>query len=310
MNLWDHTHLTLERLRLLQEVSRHGSIAAVARQRKKNPNRISTSLKELGQVFAVELVRRKGRGIVLTPAGMDLARRAADISQSLLDYDSANRGSPKMISLGAGDAVLQFLVIPRASVLLAHNVQLILRNLRTQELVSALLDRHLDFAVIHDLPRQKTPAILASADLGQMKFSVFVPKGLERKSELGNAAWPELAGLPLALQSETGSFRRRLDHEVVGHGSLNVHLECESFPMAAQAVRIGAFAAILPDLAASFLPAGTTKKLSFLPLKRCAYDLTLLWHKRTEALRSDILRAGQQSFQSIATRLRDTLLLG
>jgi DNA-binding transcriptional LysR family regulator len=142
-----------------------------------------------------------------------------------------------------------------------------------------------------------------------MQFSLFVPRGLRRKREYGNAAWPELAGLPLALQSETGSFRRRLDREIAGAGVLEVHLECESFPMAAQAVRTGEFAAILPDVAGAFLPKSTTERVSFDPLKRCSYDLTLLWHRRTEVLRSGSRGLKTLSFGQICTALRAALQL-
>src|SRR3954453_2022299 len=68
--------LDVKRLRLLSELSRRGTIAAVAHTVGYTPSAVSQSLARLGREAGVALLERDGRRVRLTPAATQLVERA------------------------------------------------------------------------------------------------------------------------------------------------------------------------------------------------------------------------------------------
>jgi DNA-binding transcriptional LysR family regulator len=68
--------MELRRLRLLDELSRLGTVAAVAETLSYSPSSVSVQLAQLEREAGVKLLRRVGRNVELTPAGERLARHA------------------------------------------------------------------------------------------------------------------------------------------------------------------------------------------------------------------------------------------
>src|ERR1700755_2492637 len=75
--------LDVKRLRLLTELSRRGTIAAVARTVGYTPSAVSQSLAQLEREVGVALLERCARPAPRTPAARALVRRAARILQEL-----------------------------------------------------------------------------------------------------------------------------------------------------------------------------------------------------------------------------------
>lgn len=73
---------SLERLRVFHAVSTHGTVAGAARLLGYTPSAVSQQLAVLERESGVALVERSNRGVVLTPAGAVMARRAGE----LLDF--------------------------------------------------------------------------------------------------------------------------------------------------------------------------------------------------------------------------------
>ena len=69
--------MELRRLRLLHELSRRRTIAAVAEALSYSPSSVSVQLAELEREAGARLLLRVGRGVQLTPAGWRLADHAA-----------------------------------------------------------------------------------------------------------------------------------------------------------------------------------------------------------------------------------------
>ena len=69
--------MELRRLRLLHELARRGTIAAVAEALAYSPSSVSVQLAELEREAGVKLLRRVGRNVELTAAGRRLAEHAA-----------------------------------------------------------------------------------------------------------------------------------------------------------------------------------------------------------------------------------------
>ena len=70
--------MELRRLRLLHELSRRGTVAAVAEALSYSPSSVSVQLAQLEREADATLLRRVGRNLELTPAGVRLAAYAAE----------------------------------------------------------------------------------------------------------------------------------------------------------------------------------------------------------------------------------------
>ena len=87
--------LSLHRLFLLAQLHRSGTMSAVARDQSMSPSAVSQQLAQLERETKVSLLKNAGRGVALTDAGVQLARRAhemlalAETAQAEL---SASRG--------------------------------------------------------------------------------------------------------------------------------------------------------------------------------------------------------------------------
>jgi DNA-binding transcriptional LysR family regulator len=79
--------MELRRLRLLHELARRGTIAAVADALSYSPSSVSVQLAELEREAGVPLLRKAGRNVQLTSAGWRVAEHAA----KALDADEAVR---------------------------------------------------------------------------------------------------------------------------------------------------------------------------------------------------------------------------
>ncbi|MFC0674208.1 LysR family transcriptional regulator [Brachybacterium hainanense] len=71
--------LNLQRLFLLHELGRLGTMAAVARSRSMSPSAVSQQLALLERETRTSLLESRGRGVVLTDAGQRLVRRTEEI---------------------------------------------------------------------------------------------------------------------------------------------------------------------------------------------------------------------------------------
>ena len=95
--------MELRRLRLLHELSRLGTVAAVADVLSYSPSSVSVQLAQLEREAGAQLLRRVGRNVELTPAGERLVRHAAEalaadeaIRAELAGMGDAPRGRLRM----------------------------------------------------------------------------------------------------------------------------------------------------------------------------------------------------------------------
>jgi DNA-binding transcriptional LysR family regulator len=95
--------MELRRLRLLDELSRLGTVAAVGAALSYSPSSVSVQLAQLEREAGAKLLRRVGRNVELTPAGERLARHAAQalaadeaVRTELAGMSDAPRGRLRM----------------------------------------------------------------------------------------------------------------------------------------------------------------------------------------------------------------------
>src|SRR3569833_1914355 len=81
--------LDVRRLRLLRDLARLGTIAAVAAEHTYTPSAVSQQLSALEREAGVRLLARTGRRGVLTPAGLTLVEHAEAVLGALERASSA-----------------------------------------------------------------------------------------------------------------------------------------------------------------------------------------------------------------------------
>ena len=288
--------LSMDRLRVLCEVAEAGSIARAAGGDPVRQSQFSRQLKELEDFFEIELTRRQGKGLVLTDVGKELVQIARESIGRLHDFQLEAMARPLSYSIGGGDSLVQWLVLPRLARLQGAlpNVSLRLQNLRTAEVISRLQELSLDFGLVrHDAISEP----LAAFPLGRMKYALYCPRMLAPGKEPPGLR-ELLHGIPLAMQSGDGAFVHQFrDWAEKSRVNVSIKLECESFPQACRALVSGACAAVLPTIARCDLPEDDFLEFDLPFLNRKPRQMCLAWNPRTLRLRSaasevaDILRA-------------------
>jgi len=292
-SLFDERGLSLDRLRVLLEVRDAGSIAEAAPGDPIRQSQYSRQLRELSEFFGVKLGRRQGKLLKLTDDGARLAELAREQLRSLQDFRSECRADSSDYAIAAGDSLLQWLVIPRLGGLVHRKppVRFVTINLRAHEIVRQLGDGRIDLGIVRE---NAIGSGLKMTPLGRLDYCAVVPaqliKGRKRPS-----LREVFASLPIAVQTTDGQFSRRLREIFASLGiTFRPTLACQSFPQAASAVRSGLFAAILPKLALTDLPAKTYVLADGAALDRLQREIVLAWNPRIARVRPGATRLLEQ----------------
>src|SRR6059036_1387384 len=123
-NLFANSGLSLERLKTFREIVAAGGITAAAGDDSNRQSQYSRQLKELEKYFGVELLRR-GRGPAeLTDAGQRLYEIIGHTLSALEEFRLTCAGQPLELVIGAGESLIQWLLLPRLSGLAAAHPRL------------------------------------------------------------------------------------------------------------------------------------------------------------------------------------------
>lgn len=289
-DLLSENGLSLERLQSFCRVAVAGGVTRAAKGDATKQSLYSRQIKELEEFFGTELMRRKGRGIALTPNGQRLHSITREQFVALNDFKTECRGQPLNIVIGAGDSLIQWLLLPKLAAIEKKqpNAQHTFLNLTNAEIIRRLNDGLLDFGVVRKGEATKP---LSSAPLGRVAFSLFVPKAMQSRSKAN--LFGELIGtLPLAVLEGEGNFRQELG--AIARKSnlrLNVKVECSSFPLVAKALAGGALAGILPSMAAAELRQVGMIEIPSKALQAFDREICLAWNPRQLRVRSALEKA-------------------
>lgn len=290
-SLLEQGGLSMERLQSFCLVADSGGITKAARGNPARQSLFSRQIKELEEFFGTELVRRKGRGVVLTPAGKKLNVVARECFASLWDFKAECKGLPVEIVFGAGESVIRWMIMPKLGEVQKHlpNTTFKFLNLPTNEIVRRLSDGVIDFGVVR---KDAVVRPLRATALGIMNYSLFLPAGANGVAD--NRRIDVLNGLGLATLEGDGDFRQALSAIARKHRiRLNIQLECSSFPLVASALELGSMAAILPSIADVELQRAGIKKSGADPLKSFGREICLAWNPRLLRIRSALDKAGK-----------------
>lgn len=148
--------LDARRLRLLRDLARLGTIAAVAEAHTYTPSAVSQQLSTLEKEAGVALLRRTGRTVQLTPAGTVLAREADQVLAALEQAQAAVQAVRDRLAgplrIGAFPTAVRTL-LPSALVSLGREhplLELMVSELDPADVPDALRDRRLDVGLVQD----------------------------------------------------------------------------------------------------------------------------------------------------------------
>lgn len=148
--------LEVRRLWLLRELDRRGTIAAVAQEMMYTPSAVSQQLSILEREAGVKLLKRDGRRVILTTAGMTLVEHAELVLAGLEQAESALAAHRSQLSgplrIGAFPTAVSTLLSP-ALVALGKEypaLELMVDELDPAMVPDALRSRKLDLALVHD----------------------------------------------------------------------------------------------------------------------------------------------------------------
>jgi DNA-binding transcriptional LysR family regulator len=276
--------LSLERLQALLEFAEAGSLIKAAQSDPVRQSLLSRQIRELGQFFGAELVARRGRGIVLTEAGRQLAALARGQFKSLEDFSASCAGSSVRLSLASARSILNHVVLPRLRPNLLSGAAIDLYHERSLDSAAAVAEGRFDFCIVDRvlLPRQ-----LTSRPLGKLTYSLYVPKALMVK----RTTLPEaLRILPLALPA-AGRIRAVLEKHIGENARALVGLP--GFDACLTLLRTGRYASALPDVAVT---PPETKSYLCLPLDAVGIKgrtYSLVWSKRAAENRFWVTKAAE-----------------
>lgn len=289
-NLFAQSGLSLERLKTFREIVAAGGITAAAGEDTNRQSQFSRQLKELERYFGVELLKR-GRGPVeLTDAGERLYEIIGHTLRALEEFRGTCAGQPVEIVIGAGESLIQWLLLPRMPGLSEAHPRLAVtfQNLKTEQVFRTLLDGAVDFGVVS---RSELHRTLASAPLGTLEYCLFVPTSLLPSNPKLKVKSDILGQLPLAILEGSTSVRRALEQEAQKSGlKLNFRLRFSSYPQVAQAVHSLGVAAILPKIASTTFQSSHVRAIPMPFLNGLTRQVSLVWNRKSADVRPAIAK--------------------
>lgn len=248
---------TLEQLHTLVKFVERGSLSAAFGSGKSAQAAATQQLGRIDAALGIRTRKSSGSFKIPTQEAQELALLAREFFQKLEDFKLQSDRKPNSFSIGAGDSLMFYLLIPalRDASTWRKKVELQLRNLRSREIVAGLLDGSLDIGLVRSTAIDKgllKKKRLRVEKLCRMDYSFFVRREL-------------LDGCPVPLTDEAGLIDWCVKHLALATfwGEMSTftaalgrtkftwpaQLRCESFPQVREAVTVGDYCGILPMLA-------------------------------------------------------------
>jgi LysR family hydrogen peroxide-inducible transcriptional activator len=201
--------LSTKQLRYFDAVARLGHFRKAADLCAVTQPALSMQIADMEQQLGVELIERRAKGIALTEAGKEVARRAARILAELRDIsdfaDHCKKPLSAPIRLGVIPTIAPYMLPPLLPLLRSHYPELTVqvRETQTDALVADLVAGALDLLVLA-LPIEH--AELETIVLREDRFLLAVPAGRKIKGRV--RITPELIESDRLLLLEEGHCLR------------------------------------------------------------------------------------------------------
>lgn len=266
--------IDVRKLRMLAELDRLGTIAAVAEELQLTAPGISMQLSALEKELGVTLTERQGRRLALTPAGKLLAEHGRDVLDRLslaeLEVESLRLGTAGTYRLAAFPSAARTFVADTWRRLSGDSgIQLTLSTPEPAEALANLASGLSDVAVVHsysNVPR-RLPDGIVDRRLESERVWLAIPSDdaaaapMVDISDLSEHSW-------VAPQADLTCYE--MVDRACGLAGFRPKVVAESVDFAAQLelVAAGAGVALVPGLTVSSVPEGVTLCAPTLPLQR------------------------------------------
>ncbi len=282
--------LSVERLHTLVQLSVAGSLTQAAGGDSGKQTRMSHHLRELGEFFGAPLTERSGKTLRLTSKGAELASLARSHLSALQTFQRSVVGFDQEWSIGAGDSLLQWLLIPAVG--RGKIRRFLMHNLQTAQVAAQVQDERLDFGLIRSNAVRDSDA---AAEVAVVKYAIVVPRRMLRRNITTAIALTEL---PHAAVASEGQLTERL-RSIAGNlgGYYRPHLRCDSIGQCLAAVKTGTYAAVLPTHIIDDEAAGSFEIVEA-DLDELKRPVSLIWNRRV-----------LETIGAPAAKTRDELLL-
>ena len=268
--------LEVRRLRLLRELARRGTIAAVAKALAYTPSAVSQQLSALEREAGTVLLERTGRQVTLTPAALALVAHAEVVlerlEQAAADLAAARECLAGPLRIGAFPSAARSVLPAALAALAAEHPGLDpqVRELDPAEVAGALRVGDVDIALVHTYDFVATPPEpgLDTVHLFDEPMFLAAPRELTPLADddpvrrWRDAPWivappATRCGTMTVRACEGAGFVPRVRHVV------------DDFPTVLALVAIGGGVALVPHLAAADPPPGVV--LTPLPMRRTTW---------------------------------------
>ncbi|MFH9795272.1 LysR substrate-binding domain-containing protein [Streptomyces virginiae] len=204
--------LDVRRLRLLRELARRGTIAAVAEALSFSPSAVSQQLGVLEREAGLPLLERTGRRVRLTPAGQNLVRHAEAVLERLEQADAdlaeARGGLAGALRIGAFPTASRA-IVPAALVALARRhpgLEPMVCETDPAAVAHALRAGDLDVALVHAydfVPAEREPGLTTEPLYGEAMYLAEPAAGTP-----GTPGTPGMPGTPGATAPDQDAVLR------------------------------------------------------------------------------------------------------
>ena len=277
---------TLSRLAAFLQVAEAGGIARAAGSNAVTQSKYSRQIGELEEFFGTELFQRRGKNLILTDAGAELARVSREALSGLDDFRANCRHQSVPFSIGAGATLLRSIVAPQLGEIRTRfpRIRILLRNLRNREVISGLQDLSVDFGLIKKAP---LPRVISAIRLGVMEYALYIPKALVPKETRLSWSWA-VQNLPIACQLTEGEVMREQLERALNQRTKSVRfaLLSETYAEIVRALFTKSYAALLPSIVKSELDHTDFVEVRIPALNGSPQQVFLAWNKRLLRLRS------------------------
>jgi DNA-binding transcriptional LysR family regulator len=250
--------LDVRRLRLLSDLHRLGTIAAVAEARTYTPSAVSQQLAALEREAGVALLERTGRRVAFTAAGQVLVRHAETVLAALEEADAAiaavRTGPAGPVRIGAFPSAMRTL-LPPVLVSLGREypaLELTVAELDPVAVPAALRERSLDVGLLNDYDIAPADADPALDSVPLLEETVY----LAERAATATGALDSVADVPWILATPG-----TLCHEVtlrvcrIAGFTPRARHHADDFATVLALVAAGQGVSLVPELAATAPPA-------------------------------------------------------
>jgi len=261
--------LDLRRLRLLCDLSRLKTIAAVAEANTYTPSAVSQQLSALEREAGVPLLERTGRSVRLTAAGRVLVEQGeavlAAMERTAAALAAVSAGLSGPLRIGAFPTAVRTL-IPWTLVVLGRQhpaLELMVTELDPVAVPAAVRERRLDVGLVHDYDVVPVKPDAGLETVSLMEETVFLavpePDPIGRLAEASEAPWimatpGTLCHTVITHVCRAAGFKPRARHHA------------DDFETVLALVAAGQGVSLVPELAAAKPPPGV--RLIELPTRR------------------------------------------